>query len=130
MTSATPELNAGTQLALERTELAHERTLMAWVRTSMSLISFGFTLHKFFQFLREGNPSGAPTNELFGPREFGLLMMCIGLVMLLFATVQNRRDLQALRRQYGHVPRSLAAKLSILIAVLGLVGVIAVVFRL
>ncbi|MDR3557688.1 MAG: DUF202 domain-containing protein [Syntrophobacteraceae bacterium] len=36
------------QLALERTILAHERTLMGWVRTSTSLITFGFTLYKFF----------------------------------------------------------------------------------
>jgi putative membrane protein len=130
MTTAAPELNAGTQLALERTELAHERTLMAWMRTSMSLISFGFTLHKLFQFLREGSQSGAPAHQLFGPREFALLMISIGLVMLVLATLQNRRDLQALRRQYGHVPRSLATMLSGLIAVLGVVGLVAVLFRL
>ena len=70
-------------------------------------------------------------------RRAGLLLLSAAvalllarLVMLLFATMQNHRALQALRRQYGHVPRSLAAKLSILIAVLGLVGVVAVVFRL
>ncbi len=38
-----------TSLALDRTRLAHERTLMAWVRTAVSLISFGFTIYKFFQ---------------------------------------------------------------------------------
>jgi putative membrane protein len=130
MTAAAPELNAGTQLALERTELAHERTLMAWVRTSMSLISFGFTLHKFFQFLREGSQTGAPSHQLFGPREFALMMISIGLVMLVLATLQHRRDLQALRKQYGHVPRSLAAMMAGLIAVLGVVGFIAVLFRL
>ena len=129
MTAAT-ELNASTQLALDRTELAHERTLMAWLRTSMSLISFGFTLHKFFQYLREGSPSGAPAHQLFGPREFALLMMSIGLIILVLATLQHRRDLQALRRQYGHVPRSLATMLAGLIAVLGVVGLVAVLFRL
>ena len=130
MTVATPELNAGTQLALERTELAHERTLMAWVRTSMSLISFGFTLHKFFQFLREGSQTSVPAHQLFGPREFALMMISIGLVMLVLATLQHRRDLQALRKQYGHVPRSLAAMMAGLIAVLGVVGFISVLFRL
>ena len=80
--------------------------------------------------MREGKQSGVPANQLFGPREFALLMMITGLVMLLFATMQNRRDLQALRRHYGHVPRSLAAMLSVFIAVLGVVGVIAVLFRL
>ena len=29
---------------------------MAWVRTATSLISFGFTIFKFFQFLREDRP--------------------------------------------------------------------------
>jgi putative membrane protein len=37
-------------LAVDRTWLAHERTLMAWVRTATSMISFGFTIYKFFQF--------------------------------------------------------------------------------
>ena len=43
-------LDTGTRLALDRTHLAHERTLMAWVRTATSLISFGFTIYKFFSF--------------------------------------------------------------------------------
>ncbi len=40
-----------TELALDRTYLAHDRTLMAWVRTATSLISFGFTIYKFFQYM-------------------------------------------------------------------------------
>ena len=36
------------ELAMERTMLAHERTLMSWLRTAMSLMSFGFTIYKFF----------------------------------------------------------------------------------
>ena len=43
-------LDAGTRLAVDRTRLAYERTLMAWVRTATSLISFGFTIYKFFEF--------------------------------------------------------------------------------
>ena len=41
------------QLAFERTFLAYERTHIAWVRTALSLISFGFVIAKFFQYLRE-----------------------------------------------------------------------------
>jgi putative membrane protein len=43
-----PRIPDATKLAVERTRLAYERTLMAWVRTATSLISFGFTLFKFF----------------------------------------------------------------------------------
>ena len=49
MSNSVPSLDTGTKLALDRTWLAHERTMLAWVRTAASLISFGFTIYKFFQ---------------------------------------------------------------------------------
>ena len=42
-----------TRFAVQRTFLAFERSLMAWLRTSLSMISFGFTLVKFFEYLQE-----------------------------------------------------------------------------
>ena len=128
MTTAPPELSAATEMALDRTRLAHERTLMAWVRTSASLISFGFTLHKFFQFMRESQ-SAPLVHHAFGPREFALMMMGIGLTVLLVATLQHQRDVQQLRAKYGPVPYSLATLLAALICGLGLVGLLVVLFR-
>ena len=56
---STDALPLSNQLALDRTRLAYERTLMAWVRTATSLISFGFTIYKFFAYLkREEAPPG------------------------------------------------------------------------
>ena len=94
-------------MALDRTRLAHERTLMAWVRTSASLISFGFTLHKFFQFMRESQ-SAPLVHHAFGPREFALMMMGIGLTVLLVATLQHQRDVQQLRAKLDRSRTSLA----------------------
>ena len=107
--------------------MAADRTLLAWVRTSTSLISFGFTIYKFFQYLRESQKV-EPTG-LLGPRGFALLMIGIGVTVLLVATVQHRRDMQDLRMQYGHLRHSLAAWLAALIGGLGLLGLLAVVFR-
>ncbi len=45
-------MDVSTRLSYERTFLAHERTLMAWVRTSSSLITFGFSIYKFFEMER------------------------------------------------------------------------------
>ena len=72
---ASPErdLSTATKLAVERTRLAHERTLMAWIRTAASLISFGFSVYKFFHYLRDSQ--GAPPSGPIGPREFGALMI-------------------------------------------------------
>jgi putative membrane protein len=71
------DASASTKLAIDRTRLAYERTLMAWVRTATSLISFGFTIFKFFQFLREGQPT--PQEGMIGLRTFAVLMIGIGL---------------------------------------------------
>jgi putative membrane protein len=116
------------QLALDRTRLAHDRTLMAWVRTATSLISFGFTIYKFFQYLHEKGEA-SPERYLIGPREFALTMICIGLFALLIATLQHRRDMRAMREEHPGVPYSLATVLAALILALGILALVAVIFR-
>ena len=76
---------------------------MAWIRTATSLISFGFTIYKFFQFVREEGKIQHP-DHLLGPREFALIMILAGLVALVLATVQHRRDMKTLRTQYPKPP--------------------------
>ena len=44
----TVELDISTKLSYDRTRLAYENTMMAWVRTATSLITFGFSIYKFF----------------------------------------------------------------------------------
>jgi putative membrane protein len=129
MATAT-ELPAATKLAIDRTRLAHERTLMAWVRTSTSLISFGFTIYKFFQALRESQP--VAESRAFGPREFALMMISMGVGALVLAMFEHRRSLQALRGEYGlsQVPYSLATVLAILMSLFGAAGLVSVWFRL
>ena len=115
------------ELAVDRTRLAHDRTLMAWVRTAASLISFGFTIYKFFQYLRDKGE--LVEGRLFGPREFAMSMIGIGIIALVFATFMNRRDMKALRHYYREVPYSLATVVAGLVGLLGLVTFIAVFFR-
>ena len=123
----TAELPAATKLAVDRTRLAYERTLMAWVRTATSLISFGFTIYKFFQFLRD--EEGPSAEGMIGLRAFAMLMIGIGLTALLLATVQHRRDRLALQAEYGQVPYSLAAVVAALVGVLGVLGFASVLLR-
>ena len=119
--------NASTVLATDRTRLAHDRTLMAWVRTSTSLISFGFTIYKFFQYLKEQN--AVRNDRIFGPREYALLMISVGVVALVFATLQHRRDMKALRALHPEVPFSLVTVLAGFMSVIGVVTLLAVIFR-
>lgn len=120
-------VNTSTNLAADRTRLAYDRTLLAWIRTAISLITFGFTIYKFFQ-LELARVAPRP-ERLFGPSQFALLMILIGLVSLLMATLGHRRDLKELRAQYPMRTRPMATVLAALVAVLGLAAMTAVLFR-
>jgi putative membrane protein len=115
-----------TDLAFERTMLAHERTLMAWIRTAVSMISFGFTIYKFFQELRK---TGEAKGQLFSPRIFGMTMILFGLVSLLLAQIQHHAAIKKLKQDYLTVQRSIASILAILILLFGLALFLAALFR-
>jgi putative membrane protein len=118
-------LDLNTQLSVERTMLAHERTLMAWVRTATSLITFGFTIYKFFQLEAKGH---VPVAQVIGPRTFALLMIAMGLFALLVATLQHRQYMKGRGKYAGVAQRSLAGLVAGLISLLGLTAMISVIF--
>ena len=128
MPDQTPQLPSANELAMIRTCLAQERTLMAWIRTATSLISFGFTIFKFFQF-EAGKEHAAAARHLVGPREFALIMIVTGLLSLLLATVGNRRRLQAYRAAGAQIGTSEATVVASLVAVLGLVALFSVLLE-
>lgn len=112
-------------MACDRTWLAHERTLMAWVRTATSMITFGFTVYKFFQFeVAHGARSGVLT-----PRDFGLIMISIGLITLLLALVSRRKQTAALSKQLRQRRRSLSEVVAILMFAFGILLLAATVLR-
>jgi putative membrane protein len=121
-----PPLDTSTRLAYDRTYLAHERTLMGWVRTALSLISFGFTIAKFFEFLREKQAERAP---LLGPRAIGIIMIATGLVALALATVQHRRALKVLRERCPDLPPSVTGVMAAFIALLGILALLGAILR-
>ncbi len=118
-TMGMPPADTGTLLAVDRTRLAYERTMMAWVRTGMSLISFGFTIYKFFQYQVDRGQSVA-AGRMIGPREFGMMMIGIGLVALLLSAFDHHRSLARLQAAYGPQPRSTAALIGVLVSAVGL----------
>lgn len=120
--------DVGTSLAVERTRLAYERTMMAWVRTATSLISFGFTIYKFFQLQLEGKAPLAH-RSLIGPREFALLMIGTGLAALVLSSIQHWHGVQTLRATYGRAPFSVAGAVAALVGLLGIVAFGSVIFR-
>lgn len=123
-----PTLDSGTRLAVDRTRLAYERTMMAWIRTATSLISFGFTIYKFFELDLRQPPSGIRLSVI-GPREFALVMISVGLIALMLAGFQHHQNLRSLRESYGIMSRSVAGPVAALIGLLGVFALIGVIVR-
>lgn len=100
---------------------------MAWVRTSTSLIAFGFTIFKFFQYLSTTENRVRP---VLSPWVVGWLMILLGVVFLMLAWFQHRREMKALTAEFGTMPYSIAGIMAGLISGLGLFAFIAVLLRL
>lgn len=111
--------DTATRLAFERTFLAHERTQMAWTRTSLALISFGFGIAKFYQYLHETQGEAAP---LIGPRTVGMFMIAMGLIGLLLANIQHYRAMRLLRSEYQGLRKSIAGAVAWSLMALGIVA--------
>lgn len=101
MTGSDPQFDVNTELAarrtgmaFQRTRLAEDRTLMAVIRTALSLIGFGFTIFQFFQSLRERNVISTAT----APRNFGLSLVGLGVLMLVLGILYHLRFMLGLRR--------------------------------
>lgn len=116
-----------TDLALTRTLMAADRTLMAWTRTSLTMISFGFTVYKFMQYLRAESQAASVRTEQ-GARNFGMTLIAIGILSLLIACVQ-----------YWHLTRkidpgqkwhfSLSLAVAGFVVALGLLALVNAIFR-
>jgi putative membrane protein len=123
-----------TAMAFERTAMATDRTLMAVVRTSLALIGFGFTIFQFFKKLSGGlMAKGVLPTE--APRRFGLGLITLGIVLLVFGIynhyldIKNRRHRRQALFDQGLIahPEATAPNSATIVAVLLLiVGLLAV----
>lgn len=137
-TSASTELaSRRTGMAFQRTRLAADRTLMAVIRTSLSLISFGFTIHKAFERLKDMDVIA----DAASARNFGLSLVVIGLLVLITGIVYHIWFMVALRKQRGALgdsglihgespfPPSMTLVAALLILALGLVTSISMIYH-
>jgi len=117
------DLKLADKLAIQRTELAADRTIMAWIRTSFSMISFGFTLFKFFQYLKSDGIGAA--RNLSGPRMLGILLITLGTLALAIAAWDYFATMTRLKAQTGEKYRgSLPLFVSIAVAIIGMLAFI------
>ena len=121
-----PELDKSTKLAYDRTWLAYERTMNAWTRTSVSLITFGFSVYKF---LDVANAGSANARRSLGPHVFGLALVLLGLITLVIAAVEHGQSIRLLSREYGGKPRAMSVIFASLVALLGILALVFMLYR-
>jgi putative membrane protein len=83
-----------TGLAVRRTRMSADRTLMSVIRTSLSLLSFGFTISQIFQKLTE---SKMVQGDSIAGRRFGIALVPVGILMLVFGILYHLQFMLALR---------------------------------
>ena len=84
-----------TGMSFQRTRLSADRTLMSVIRTSLALISFGFTIFQFFSRLEEQGVTKRPHS----PRNFGGVLVYIGVAMICVGILFHVQFMRALRRE-------------------------------
>jgi putative membrane protein len=114
-------------LARQRTLMAADRTLMAWTRTTLSMISFGFTIYKFLEAVKESQGTGV--RGLSGPRNLGLTLISLGIVALALACLEYRHTARQLNVGPLKRPFNISLGVAGFVALVGLAALANLLFR-
>jgi putative membrane protein len=126
-----------TGMSFQRTRMSADRTLMSVIRTSLSLISFGFTISQVFERLRDAGTIA----HAAAPRNFGVVLVLLGIVMLVVGIIYQLRFMIGLRhereamRRAGLVhaesqfPPSMTLITAVLLLIIGLIAIVSMIFQ-
>jgi len=126
-----------TGMSFQRTRMSAERTLMSVIRTSLSLISFGFTIYQVFEKLRD---AGALAHAA-APRNFGITLVLLGIVMLVIGIIYHIQFMIGLRHVRNEMhedgliyaqsgfPPSMTLITAILLLIIGIIAGASMVFQ-
>ena len=144
MASPDLKLDANTELSsrrtgmsFQRTRMSADRTLMSVIRTSLSLIGFGFTIAQVFEKLRDQEI----IKKAAAPRNFGLALVALGIVMLVLGIGYHVQFMMGLRRLresmraeglvHGETvfPLSLTLVTALVLLLIGVAAIVSMAFR-
>lgn len=96
-------------ITLERFRIASEKMQLSWIARSITISALGFTVYR----LLEDEEAKGMSNSVISmsPSEVGLVMLLIGFIGLVWATVQHTKTIEKVRRQYTvyqELPKSIS----------------------
>ncbi len=125
-----------TGMSFHRTRMSADRTLMSFIRTALSLIGFGFTMYQAFEKLRDAGV----IEHAAAPRNFGLTLISIGVILLIGGIINHARFALELRhtrsdmRVHGLIhgatmfPVSITFICAVILVCVGLLAAASIVF--
>ncbi|MGE3709655.1 MAG: YidH family protein [Hyphomicrobiaceae bacterium] len=126
-----------TGMSFQRTRMSADRTLMSVIRTSLSLIGFGFTIFQFFEKLKQAGTLA----HAAAPRNFGVALVLLGILMLVGGIIYHVRFMLHLRHQrdamvaeslvhgQSKFPISLTLITASMLLAIGIVAVVSMIFQ-
>jgi putative membrane protein len=127
-----------TGMSFQRTRMSADRTLMSVIRTSLSLISFGFTIYQVFKNLIDSALVGGNAHA---PRNFGITLVGLGILMLIIGILYHlnfmvglRREREAMRAEglihaQSQFPPSFTLVTALMLLFIGVSAIVSMVFR-
>ncbi|MFC3549511.1 DUF202 domain-containing protein [Lysobacter cavernae] len=128
-----------TGMSFQRTRMSADRTLMSILRTALSLIGFGFTIFQFFGHLQSSKLLAETSHA---PRNFGIALVALGVVMLTLGIGYHLSFMKSLRAERSAMkldglihgespyPVSLTLITATLLWLLGLLAIASMAFNL
>ncbi len=126
-----------TGMSFQRTRMSAERTMMSVIRTALSLIGFGFTIFQFFENLQRTQMLHVNSQA---PRNFGMVLVMMGLVLLTMGIIYQASFMIGLRKQRkllksellihaeSGYPLSMALVTAVLLWLLGILAITSMAF--
>lgn len=126
-----------TRLSFQRTRMSADRTLMSIIRTALALIGFGFTIFQFYRYLRD--QAGVAVRPE-APRNFGLALVTLGVLLLAFGIAGHVRFMIELRRDHTQMveeslvphdrfPISVTLGSAVLLLLIGLLAILSMLLH-
>ena len=112
---------------LEKSRIALERLQLNWIKWNLTCIALGFTAYKFY-YARVEKGDNLIGYYITG-REIGIFLAFLGLITLLFATVQHRKNIAKLKLQYTSMHYSLSLRLSYVVLGFSVIVLLMIILR-